>query len=87
MLAKARSVFAGLPRAMRAGLSVTVLGGGIDIVYHLGAGVTGSGHDSVAMVGHVVTLIGMLVTMLGLIGVAVRSRPFDPSPTSKGITE
>lgn len=73
-----------LPLMMRVGLGLAALGAVIDIAYHLGTNAP-SGHDAVALIGHLVTLVGMIVTMLGLIGAAYKRRPAAAGRTQKGV--
>ena len=61
-----------LPRTMSIGLAIAVVGGAIDVGYHLVAHSPGTGHGPVAFAGHAVTLAGMVVTMIGLLSVAFR---------------
>lgn len=69
---------------MRTGLGLTALGALIDLGYHLVTEAPGMGHGSVAMTGHLTTLVGMVVTMLGLVGTALKRRPIEAQPTTKG---
>ena len=84
MIARARRAFTALPVMMRVGLVLAGLGGLIDIGYHLGQGTPGVGHDTVAFIGHLVTLVGMVVTMLGLFGAAHTRRSVSPQQPPKG---
>lgn len=84
MLARAGRVVVELPLLMRAGLGLAVLGGVIDVGYHLATDAPGMGHGPVAMLGHTTTLVGMVVTMLGLLGAALKRRPAEAKPTKKG---
>ena len=79
-----RASVAGIPRTMKAGLSVVGLGLVIDLAYHSLSDAPGAGHGPVAMTGHLVTLGGMLVTMFGLFGVAFKRRPVETQLTSEG---
>jgi hypothetical protein len=69
---------------MRAGLGLAVLGAVVDVGYHLVTDTPGMGDGSVAFLGHTMTLAGMIATMLGLIGAALKRRPIEVKPTTKG---
>lgn len=84
VLGKARHAFGGLPRMMRVGLEITVLGAAIDIAYHLSTNAP-TGHGVIAFIGHLVTLIGMIVTMAGLIATSFRGRRKGASELRKGV--
>ncbi len=80
-----RRLFTELPALMRVGLGLAALGGAIDIGYHLVAE-SAAAHGSVALLGHMTTLVGMTVTMLGLIVRATKHRPPEPSLSTEGDT-
>lgn len=84
VLARARDAFGGLPRMMRVGLQIAVLGAAMDIAYHLSTSAP-TGHGAIAFIGHLVTLIGMIVTMAGLIATAFKGRRSRASELQKGV--
>jgi hypothetical protein len=84
VLGRARHAFGDLPRTMRVGLGIAVLGAAMDIAYHLGT-TAPTGHGAIAFIGHLVTLIGMTVTMAGLIATAFRGRRSRASELQKGV--
>jgi hypothetical protein len=84
VLGKARHAFGDLPRMMRVGLEIAVLGAAIDIAYHLSTSAP-TGHGAVAFIGHLATLIGMIVTMVGLIATAFKGRRNRASELQKGV--
>ena len=63
-------LFIGLPRVMRLGLLILVIGGTLDLVYHAappGWAMWLDGYLGTDGVGaHLVTLLGMVVMLLGL---------------------
>jgi hypothetical protein len=65
---------------MRSGLTLTAIGGAIDVAYHLSLEASGPSNELVALGGHLVTLVGMVVTMIGLVVAARRGavRPRSP---------
>lgn len=83
-MGRARRLFIELPPVMRAGVGLALMGAVIDIGYHLASDAPGMGHGSVAFIGHLTTLVGMVVTMFGLFGAALRRRPQEARPTTKG---
>ena len=65
---------------------MTSLAAVIDVAYHVITDAPGAGHGPVALTGHLVTLVGMVVTMFGLLGAALKRRPVQACPTTKGQT-
>jgi hypothetical protein len=64
------ALFMGLPRVMRLGLLILVIGGTLDLLYHAappGWAMRLDGYLGADGVGaHLLTLLGMVVTLLGL---------------------
>lgn len=71
---------------MSTGIAMACLGAAVDIAYHLITDAPGAGHGTVALTGHLVTLLGMVITIFGLLGAAFRRRPVYVRPTTKGQT-
>jgi hypothetical protein len=71
-------LFMGLPRVMRLGLLILVIGGTLDLLYHAappGWTMRLDGYLGADAVGaHLVTLLGMVVTLLGLFAHRPRTR-------------
>ncbi|MGH2789044.1 MAG: hypothetical protein ACRDJV_14245 [Actinomycetota bacterium] len=84
VLGKARHAFADLPRIMRLGLGIAVLGAAMDIAYHLSTNAP-TGHGAIAFIGHLGTLIGMIVTMAGLIATAFKGSRSRANQLQKGV--
>ena len=63
-------LFLGLPRVMRLGLLILVIGGALDVLYHAAPPVWAIQLDVVlgpdGVIAHLMTLFGMVVTLVGL---------------------
>lgn len=65
------ALFRGLPAASRLGVTLTLVGLGIDLVVHVAGGATATGRG--AMVGHVLTLGGMVLALAGVVWMGLRA--------------